>query len=69
VIIVKKEINVIPYGVIQICDECKQGEMLPTGEWHMTSPPKFEHQCTTCLDMKYYDESYPIIKYRRKNID
>lgn len=65
--LVEKEIKVAPYGLIQICEDCKKGEMLPTGEWHMTSPPKFEHQCNRCLKKKYYNQKYPEIKFRRES--
>lgn len=31
-----------------ICDECGEGEMLPTGVALMSSPPQYPHKCTKC---------------------
>lgn len=64
----EKEIEVEAYGVIQICEVCKKGEMFPTGNNSYT-PIKLEHKCSSCGNKKYYNVKYPLINYRLKRID
>lgn len=53
-----------PVGVKYICDSCKVGEMLPTGNNNWSSnPPKFEHKCTHCYTKVLLNEKYPLIRY------
>lgn len=54
------------YRVAWICDECGEGEMVPTGTQFPTYPPQYQHQCDnrecrhTASSM---GETYPKIEY------
>lgn len=54
-----------PIGVKYICDKCKEGEMLPTGnnDW-ATNPPQFEHACTFCNQIENFEEKYPLVRFK-----
>lgn len=59
-----KRVPVSTYVDKCICDRCKEGEMLPTGNnMYLTEPPKFEHLCNKCNNIAIYTERYPVIKY------
>lgn len=60
-----KECKVEAYAEKYICDKCKEGEMLPTGEnmW-LSNPPKFPHRCNKCGFESAFIERYPTIKFR-----
>lgn len=62
----EKEIVVIPYAVIQICDSCQRGEMLPTGQVDYSFPFWCEHECGNCGIKKNFSDKYPIIKFQRE---
>lgn len=48
-----------------ICDECGEGEMLPTGEINLTNPPKVEHKCNNCGQIQVFvDKKYPEVSYK-----
>ena len=60
-----QEVKVETYLEKIICDRCKEGEMLPTGNnMYLTEPPKFEHMCNKCNNIEIYQEKYPTIKYK-----
>ena len=61
----EKEIKVEPYAVIQVCDNCKEGEMVPTNEIIFSKPPQYEHECTNCGGKINFNKTYPTINYRR----
>lgn len=60
-----KKCKVEPYAEKYICDNCRKGEMEPTGEnvW-LTDPPKFKHRCNICNEEIFLTEKHPVIKYR-----
>lgn len=60
----EKEIKATPYALIQICDSCQSGEMLPTGEIKYPGPVWFEHRCNKCGLKRFFSDKYPLIKYR-----
>lgn len=64
----EKEIKVVPYRVEYVCDKCGEGEMCPNGIMKLTSPPKWEHQCTNivCNNRENFFEEYPYIRYREE---
>jgi len=61
----EKHYAVQPTGVQYICDTCREGEMLPTGQnnWS-TDPPEFEHSCNQCGTKNTLKEKYPLIRYQ-----
>ncbi len=60
-----KTCNVKCYGEKYICDKCKEGEMLATGDNIMlTMPPKFKHKCNKCGEETYLLEKYPAIRFK-----
>lgn len=60
-----KECKVEFYAEKYICDECKNGEMIPTEQnmW-LSYPPKFQHVCGKCGYETLLTEKYPVIKFR-----
>ncbi|MED1556790.1 hypothetical protein [Bacillus paramycoides] len=60
----EKEFEVHPVLARYICDSCKEGEMLPTGEWRMINPPTFEHECNKCGKKISFLEQYPLIRWK-----
>lgn len=61
----EKEIIVNPYGIVQLCDSCKDGEMVPTGRIKTENSSIFEHKCNVCGTIKFYPEKFPAIRFRR----
>lgn len=56
--------KVQPIGIKYICDLCKIGEMIPSGNNNWSSSlPKIEHKCNYCGNKIFLNEKYPIIKY------
>ena len=62
----EKEVEVEPFGVVYICDECQIGELRPTGNNSYVPEIKIEHLCSNCGDIQYFKENYPLIKFRIK---
>lgn len=62
----EKEVEVEPFGVVYVCDECPVGELRPTGNNSYMPEIKIEHQCSNCGDLQYFKENYPLIKFRIK---
>lgn len=60
----EKIVRVEPYGIIQMCDKCNVGEMLPTGHNSYMPEIKIEHKCSNCGELKYFKEKYPKINFR-----
>ncbi len=61
----EQEFTVEAYGVKCVCDECKKGEMIPTGTQHFyENHIGYIHKCTNCGIEKEYSEKYPLIRYR-----
>ena len=58
--------RVVPVKVSYTCDECGQGEMLPTGLILTSWPEKIEHKCTNCKTTKYFTTKYPTIRYQEE---
>lgn len=63
----EREVEVIPYGIIQTCDKCQNGEMVPTGNNYYVPDIKIEHQCNNCNYKADYSDKYPLIRYRVKS--
>lgn len=64
----EKEFTVKPIGVKYICDYCKVGEMISTGNNNWSSnPPKLEHKCNHCGTKILLNEKYPLIRYKTIN--
>lgn len=64
----EKEFPITPIAVKYICDNCKEGEMIPTGEnIYLTEPMQFKHKCNKCGEEIILHEKYPVIRY--KSID
>lgn len=49
--------------VDNICDECKEGVMRPTGEVLQSNPPQYVHKCVKCGHTANYGIAYPTSKY------
>ena len=62
----EKEVEVEPFGVVYICDECQIGELGPTGNNSYMPEIKIELRCSNCGDLQYFKENYPLIKFRIK---
>jgi hypothetical protein len=62
----EKHYDVVPIGVMYICDICKEGEMIPTerNDWS-SDPPLFEHSCNKCEGKEKFDKKYPLIKFEK----
>lgn len=59
-------INVTPYRMIQICEECVKSEMFLIGESKFVSFPQYEHQYKVYSEKRYSTQKYPFSKYRRE---
>jgi hypothetical protein len=42
-----------------VCEECKLGNMVPTGQANLVQPPMFEHVCQKCKAKKFFAKRYP----------
>ena len=60
----KKEVTV--YRISYICDRCKSGEMVPTGQVFNLGKPQIEHVCKVCGFRKSFTEQYPKVEYEEK---
>lgn len=64
----EKEIEVKTFRIHYYCDECEDGELLPTGMLLSSWPPQFPHACNKCAANKIFsDKRYPIILTRPTN--
>lgn len=61
----EKLVEVKTVMVHQMCDNCENGEFLPTGEAYMTYPAQYPHVCGGCGKKKTFDHTYPRIEYRK----
>lgn len=61
---VKEEVK--SFRIIQKCDKCKQGEMVPTGLTYTSYPPTYEHKCNCCGWTTSYNKTYPAIVHELK---
>ncbi len=61
----ERTVEVKVVKTILMCEECKLGEMLPTGgTMLMTSPPQMPHRCNQCkAKTNISGTSYPRIRY------
>jgi uncharacterized Zn finger protein len=58
-----------PVEVEYQCDSCENGYMHPTGSINSKGENQgFEHKCTNCGELKYFDIKYPTVKYIWKDI-
>jgi len=67
----QKDFEVKTYKVHYICDECKQGELLPTGTCYPTNPPQYPHKCSNidyCNSARTFNIQYPALKYEEIGI-
>lgn len=48
--------------VEMICDECKEGKMIPTGVTLCTYPARYPHECEKCGHKTNYYFRYPFHK-------
>lgn len=62
----EKEVEVEPYGIIQVCEVCRIGEMLPTGNNSYMPDIKVEHKCSECGHLVFFKEVFPSIRFRIK---
>lgn len=59
----EKHFEVKTYQTRYECDNCKEGELLPTGKMFMSNPPKFPHTCDKCGSEMIFNEKYPKLTY------
>lgn len=59
----EKRKEVKPVKVIYLCDRCKSGEMVPTGQIFNLGKTQLEHVCPVCGYRKSFTEQYPKIEY------
>ena len=59
----EKEVEATPYAIIQLCDVCETGELLPTGNNKYMPVVKIEHKCSFCGELRYFKETYPAIRF------
>jgi len=55
--------RVKPIQYIMLCDECGNGEMMPTGVVLTSFPEQYQHVCNECGCVKTYNKQYPFIEY------
>jgi DNA-directed RNA polymerase subunit RPC12/RpoP len=53
--------KVVPYEYAYICDKCKTGMMLATGEKNAAG--LFPHKCMICGNKAELKKSYPHVEY------
>lgn len=60
---IKNEVKV--FKIKMICEDCIPygAEYLPTNTISFSNPPKYEHKCNRCGDIKIFDCVYPKIVY------
>ena len=59
----EKKVKAIPYAVIQLCDVCETGQLLPTGNNKYIPDIQIEHKCNHCGKTQTFQESYPAIRF------
>lgn len=60
----EKQIEVKQVKVKYTCDNCGEGEMLPTGYVLASCPPQYPHTCSNkCGYCKNFKKKYPSIEY------
>lgn len=56
--------RVVPLKHYMLCDECRTGQMLPTGIVLTSFPEQYQHQCDKCGHIEVYNKQYPYIEYK-----
>lgn len=59
----EKKVKAIPYAVIQLCDVCGTGQLLPTVNNKYIPDIQIEHKCNHCGKTQMFQESYPAIRF------
>ena len=59
----EKKVKAIPYAVIQLCNVCETGQLLPTGNNKYIPDIQIEHKCNHCGKTQTFQESYPAIRF------
>lgn len=54
--------NVKTYMVHQTCDKCTTGRMINTGKGVTQLNTSWEHKCSNCGTIEWYDKHYPVIE-------
>lgn len=64
---IRKKVRV--FKIINRCDFCMAGEMVPTGEVFLSNPPQYIHKCNCCENIEKCSngKKYPYFEY--KDID
>lgn len=63
----EKKTRIDTFRVDMICDQCREGKMLPTGiTINATDPIQYEHVCVSCGDRLFFKETYP--NYRQEEV-
>lgn len=58
----KTEVRLV--RVSYVCDECKNGTMVPTGMCLSSCPPQYPHKCTNCdATINFVNKRYPMLVY------
>lgn len=61
----EKRTEVKTYVVRYICDDCGEGEMVPTGQCLTSWPAKYPHKCSKCgASATFTGSSYPRTVYK-----
>ena len=60
---IKTEVKV--YKIEYVCDECKDGFLLPTGRELLSYPPQYPHKCSNplCNRQITFRQRYPRTVY------
>lgn len=48
-----------------VCDECRHGHMMPTGEIRMDEPA-WPHMCNNCGYIENFSVKYPDVRFTRE---
>lgn len=62
-------VEVVPYGVNYICDECRVGHMVFTKRFDHSAPVEKAcvHKCTHCGTEQLLSDAYPTVRFRFQN--
>lgn len=59
----EKYVKAVPFAVIQLCEDCGEGEFLPNGNRSFMPDIKIGHTCNFCGEKKYFKQDYPVIRF------